>query len=49
MWQQKVEHWEASPPYYPVADGKTLEEAADAAIGDGRGNTVSSGQVHPFT
>jgi hypothetical protein len=18
MWQQKVEHWEASPPYYPV-------------------------------
>jgi hypothetical protein len=32
MWQQKVEHWEASPPYYPVASGKTLEEATDAAI-----------------
>ena len=32
MWQQKVQHWEASPPYYPVADGKTLEDATDAAI-----------------
>ena len=32
MWQEKLQHWEASPPYYPVADGKTLEEATDAAI-----------------
>jgi hypothetical protein len=32
MWQEKVQHWEASPPYYPVASGKTLEEATDAAI-----------------
>jgi hypothetical protein len=32
MWQEKVLHWEASPPYYPVASGKTLEEATDAAI-----------------
>ncbi len=32
MWQQKVLHWEASPPYYPVASGKTLAEATDAAI-----------------
>lgn len=32
MWQKKVQHWEASPPYYPVASGKTLEDATDAAI-----------------
>jgi hypothetical protein len=32
LWQEKVQHWEASPPYYPVASGKTLEEATDAAI-----------------
>jgi hypothetical protein len=32
MWQEKVQHWEASPPYYPVASGKTLAEATDAAI-----------------
>ena len=32
MWQEKVQHWEASPPYYPVASGKTLEDATDAAI-----------------
>jgi hypothetical protein len=32
MWQKKVQHWEASPPYYPVANGKTLAEATDAAI-----------------
>jgi hypothetical protein len=32
MWQEKVQHWEASPPYFPVASGKTLEEATDAAI-----------------
>ena len=32
MWQEKVQHWEASPPYYPVASGPTLEEATDAAI-----------------
>jgi hypothetical protein len=32
MWQGRVEHWEASPPYYPVASGKTLEEAVDAGI-----------------
>ncbi|HEV7594135.1 MAG TPA: hypothetical protein VGO33_03980 [Gemmatimonadaceae bacterium] len=27
MWQKKVQHWEASPPYFEVASGKTLEEA----------------------
>ena len=32
MWQKKVQHWEASPPYFEVASGKTLEEATDAAI-----------------
>jgi hypothetical protein len=32
MWQERVLHWEASPPYYPVASGKTLEEATDTAI-----------------
>ena len=32
MWQEKVQHWEASPPYYPVASGPTLADAADAAI-----------------
>jgi hypothetical protein len=32
MWQKRVEHWEASPPYYAVASGKTLEDATDAAI-----------------
>jgi hypothetical protein len=32
MWQEKVQHWEASPPYYPVASGPTLAEATDAAI-----------------
>ena len=32
MWQKRLEHWEASPPYYPVASGKTLEDATDAAI-----------------
>jgi hypothetical protein len=32
LWQEKVLHWEASPPHYPVASGKTLEEATDAAI-----------------
>ena len=32
MWQERVLHWEASPPYYPVASGKTLGEATDAAI-----------------
>lgn len=32
MWQAKVQHWEASPPYYEVASGKTLAEATDAAI-----------------
>jgi hypothetical protein len=32
MWQKRVEHWEASPPYRPVASGKTLAEATDAAI-----------------
>ena len=32
MWQEKVQHWEASPPYYPVASGPTLEDATDAAI-----------------
>jgi hypothetical protein len=32
MWQERVLHWEASPPYYPVASGKTLEEATDAAM-----------------
>jgi hypothetical protein len=32
MWQEKILHWEASPPYYPVASGKTLDEATDAAI-----------------
>jgi hypothetical protein len=32
MWQKKVQHWEASPPYYEVASGKPLAEAADAAI-----------------
>jgi hypothetical protein len=32
MWQEKVQHWEASPPYYPVASGRTLQEATDAAI-----------------
>jgi hypothetical protein len=24
MRQEKVQHWEASPPYHPVASGKTL-------------------------
>ena len=32
MWQKKVQHWEASPPYFPVASGPTLEDATDAAI-----------------
>ncbi len=32
MWRGTVQHWEASPPYYPVASGKTLEDATDAAI-----------------
>jgi hypothetical protein len=32
MWQNRVLHWEASPPYYLVASGETLEEATDAAI-----------------
>jgi hypothetical protein len=32
MWRQQVQHWEGSPPYRPIADGKTLEEATDAAI-----------------
>jgi hypothetical protein len=32
MRQKRVEHWEASPPYYPVASGNTLEDATDAAI-----------------
>jgi hypothetical protein len=32
MWQETVQHWEASPPYYPVASGRTLEDATDAAI-----------------
>jgi hypothetical protein len=32
MWQERVRHNQASPPYYPVASGKTLEEATDAAI-----------------
>ncbi len=32
MWQEKVQRWEASPPYFPIASGKTLAEAADAAI-----------------
>ncbi|MGZ3331905.1 MAG: hypothetical protein ACXU9Z_07645 [Gemmatimonadaceae bacterium] len=32
MWQKKVRHWEASPPYFEVASGKTLEAATDAAI-----------------
>jgi hypothetical protein len=32
MWQKRVEHWEASPPYYAVSSGKTLEAATDAAI-----------------
>jgi hypothetical protein len=32
MWQEKVQHWEASPPYYPIASGKTLADATDAAI-----------------
>jgi hypothetical protein len=32
MWQEKRQHWEASPPFYPVATGATLEEAADVAI-----------------
>jgi hypothetical protein len=32
MWQKRVQHWEASPPYFEVASGKTLEEATDAAI-----------------
>jgi hypothetical protein len=32
MWQKKVQHWEASPPYFEVASGKTLEDASDAAI-----------------
>jgi hypothetical protein len=32
MWREKVEHWEASPPYYPVASGRALEDATDAAI-----------------
>jgi hypothetical protein len=32
LWQKKVHHWEASPPYFEVASGKTLEEATDAAI-----------------
>jgi hypothetical protein len=30
--REKVEHWEASPPYYPVASGPTLADATDAAI-----------------
>jgi hypothetical protein len=32
MWQQKVQHWEASRPYFPVASGITLADATDAAI-----------------
>ena len=32
MWQKKVQHWEASPPYFEVASGKTLKDAIDAAI-----------------
>lgn len=32
MWQKRVAHWEAAPPYYSVASGKTLTEATDAAI-----------------
>lgn len=32
MWQERVRHNQASPPYYPVASGKTLEDATDAAI-----------------
>jgi len=24
LWQEKVQHWEASPPYYPVASGRAL-------------------------
>ena len=32
MWQEKVQHWEASPPYYPIASGRTLADATDAAI-----------------
>jgi hypothetical protein len=32
MWQEKVQHWEASPPNYPVASGPTLQDTTDAAI-----------------
>jgi hypothetical protein len=32
MWQERVRHNQASPPYYEVASGKKLEEATDAAI-----------------
>ena len=32
MWQERVQHWEASPPYYPVGSGATLADATDAAI-----------------
>jgi hypothetical protein len=32
LWQKRVEHWEASPPYHAVGSGKTLAEATDAAI-----------------
>jgi hypothetical protein len=32
MGQQKVQHWEASPPDFEVASRKTLEKATDSAI-----------------
>jgi hypothetical protein len=32
MWQEKVEHWKASSPFYPIASGTTLEAATDSAI-----------------
>ena len=32
MWQERVQRWEASPPYYPVGSGETLETATDSAI-----------------
>lgn len=32
MWRRNVLHWEASPPYFLIASGPTLEAATDAAI-----------------
>lgn len=46
MWQEKVQHRETSPPYYPVAGGLTLADATDAAIARyGRNHGVTTPEV----